>query len=924
MTTRGFLGGLFSGVNNATDMLSGAIDVVCIEQPDGTLKCTPWHVRFGRLKVMRSREKVIRIMVNGKLTELCMKIGEAGDSYFVHETSGPVDRDLVCSPIDLSGMENVISNSLSSSTTTTLDGSNSGILSSPASLPNLSSFNQEGNNNTSFISITNNSSFTSSSVNNNTPTKSKIISPLNSPSLMKVTSSKSLIEEDIIHEKFIPIEDELPPTPTLQVNNVNTSFPKSSNQNVSSSTMMTSVNSSSSLELTSTTNNLSDDKSITSTTTTTGSSTSSVSTATNGTMTNNSKVTATTRSSAWNWAKGITSWLGFKTNAEQDEFQGIRTKGNNEFVEQQFVEILAKHYGYDALTGRYLITDDENTEETTTLKENNNLQEEVNNSFTIQRPIESTNNIPIVNNNNDFKNSDNFISHNPTSNNNNIIGDTLVDEDESDDEEFIDDILEEDEEYHNLRSQQQELNNSDNYSFKGYYSDDDKESISNSTSSNNNEIDNDLLYLTPSLPPHMMKIKKKKNIEDTNNKSLSKSLPQKNSFEDLFKEHQLTRLKQQMKTSSRNNSPTTNESNNTSSLNNSQTTIVGTTTNANANSGSTNNTSKNPPTNENTYWRWFWSRPLSNNATNNNQDAPITTTNGIVTTTSTPTVVNNKNQVTSTNPEFKVLKKSLRPNSDELKSLSLQYGKNDVKFLVTSRILGTQEISISIYLWKYDDKIVVSDVDGTITKSDALGHILPMLGQDWSHSGIGKLYTKIVENGYRIMYLTSRSIIQSGSTKRYIFTLQQQDNAMLPEGPVIMSPDRLFAALHREVILKKPEEFKKAALDDILNLFPPGSKPFFAGFGNRVNDVISYLHVGIPDQKIFTIDPTSSILVYGISHQSYVGIHELVDEMFPAQKKKKEEKIEEDYHFHSFSYWRLPIPSVKDLEEEEKKKKKVL
>jgi phosphatidate phosphatase LPIN len=81
-----FFGGLFSGVNSATDILSGAIDIIVVQQPDGTFKCTPFHVRFGRLKVLRSREKVIRIMVNGKLTDICMKIGDAGEAYFVQES----------------------------------------------------------------------------------------------------------------------------------------------------------------------------------------------------------------------------------------------------------------------------------------------------------------------------------------------------------------------------------------------------------------------------------------------------------------------------------------------------------------------------------------------------------------------------------------------------------------------------------------------------------------------------------------------------------------------------------------------------------------------------------------------------------------------------------------------------------------------
>jgi phosphatidate phosphatase LPIN len=57
-------------------------------------------------------------------------------------------------------------------------------------------------------------------------------------------------------------------------------------------------------------------------------------------------------------------------------------------------------------------------------------------------------------------------------------------------------------------------------------------------------------------------------------------------------------------------------------------------------------------------------------------------------------------------------------------------------------ILGITEIESNIFLWKYDNKLIISDIDGTITKynisnirSDALGHILPMFGKDWSHSG---------------------------------------------------------------------------------------------------------------------------------------------------------------------------------------------
>ena len=47
----------YSEINGAT--LTGAIDVVVVEQPDGTFVCSPFHVRFGKLGVLRSREKIV-------------------------------------------------------------------------------------------------------------------------------------------------------------------------------------------------------------------------------------------------------------------------------------------------------------------------------------------------------------------------------------------------------------------------------------------------------------------------------------------------------------------------------------------------------------------------------------------------------------------------------------------------------------------------------------------------------------------------------------------------------------------------------------------------------------------------------------------------------------------------------------------------
>lgn len=49
---------VYNEINGAT--LTGAIDVVVVEQPDGTFTCSPFHVRFGKIGVLRSREKVVR------------------------------------------------------------------------------------------------------------------------------------------------------------------------------------------------------------------------------------------------------------------------------------------------------------------------------------------------------------------------------------------------------------------------------------------------------------------------------------------------------------------------------------------------------------------------------------------------------------------------------------------------------------------------------------------------------------------------------------------------------------------------------------------------------------------------------------------------------------------------------------------------
>jgi phosphatidate phosphatase LPIN len=188
-----------------------------------------------------------------------------------------------------------------------------------------------------------------------------------------------------------------------------------------------------------------------------------------------------------------------------------------------------------------------------------------------------------------------------------------------------------------------------------------------------------------------------------------------------------------------------------------------------------------------------------------------------------------------------------------------------------------------------------------------------MIGRDWTHAGVAKLYTDIVSNGYNIMYLTSRSVGQADTTRSYIYGVNQ-DGYRLPKGPVIMSPDRTMAALRREIYLRKPEVFKMACLRDILGLFNGKENPFYAGFGNRLTDALSYRSVNIPSTRIFTINSNAEVQLDMLSlnkyKSSYVSMRELVDHFFPPVSLLVQAGGE---NYTDFTYWRDVPQDLDDI-----------
>lgn len=260
---------------------------------------------------------------------------------------------------------------------------------------------------------------------------------------------------------------------------------------------------------------------------------------------------------------------------------------------------------------------------------------------------------------------------------------------------------------------------------------------------------------------------------------------------------------------------------------------------------------------------------------------------------------------------------SLTPTPAELEKLDLKPGANSIRFVVES---SEVELNCRIFLWSSHTKIVISDVDGTITRSDVLGHLLPAVGRDWSQVGVAGLYSQIERNGYKMLYLTARPIGQASQTRTFLHDVTQ-GSAKLPNGPVLMSPNRLVESFTREVIRRKPQEFKIAALREIRSLFSPDYNPFHAGFGNRDTDVISYRAVGLIPQRIFVVNPRGELVVMKAKYESaasYSTLQDLVESVFPDISGhaglEKIQALTESATYNDWNYWKESLPEL-DLDE---------
>lgn len=249
---------------------------------------------------------------------------------------------------------------------------------------------------------------------------------------------------------------------------------------------------------------------------------------------------------------------------------------------------------------------------------------------------------------------------------------------------------------------------------------------------------------------------------------------------------------------------------------------------------------------------------------------------------------------------------SLRPETSALEYLivhkSIIPGRNLIRYILhqnkdgNDKVIGTAEAYL--FLWSVHDQCIISDIDGTVTRSDVKGVIDSILTENYSHvhDGVCQLFHDMVEHGkctqeehhdiitpmvgehprqrrghVRMLYLSSRPMTLIHSTRKFLSSMTQSSlnlpsqskdsNLKLPVGPIFLHTGNLSKVLVTELVYKSTHEFKADTLarQVVIPFIAAGKKDrvFIAGFGNKKTDYLSYRMVGLESRDIYIINKKS-------------------------------------------------------------------
>jgi phosphatidate phosphatase LPIN len=167
----------------------------------------------------------------------------------------------------------------------------------------------------------------------------------------------------------------------------------------------------------------------------------------------------------------------------------------------------------------------------------------------------------------------------------------------------------------------------------------------------------------------------------------------------------------------------------------------------------------------------------------------------------------------------------------------LKSGRNLIRYtLVSEKGVAIASAEANIYLWSALDSVIVSDIDGTVTKDNVGGVIDTVVQEKYEHihNGICKFFQQLAmispmedmgdlnetdnkKGQVRFMYLTSRPISYVNTTRKLLVSVSQtcevnEELHTLPPGPMMCNTIPLTSVLYSELIAKNTHMFKSDVL----------------------------------------------------------------------------------------------------------------
>lgn len=237
------------------------------------------------------------------------------------------------------------------------------------------------------------------------------------------------------------------------------------------------------------------------------------------------------------------------------------------------------------------------------------------------------------------------------------------------------------------------------------------------------------------------------------------------------------------------------------------------------------------------------------------------------------------------------------PSEQVLKLMPLTEGKNTIRI---RHVETDTVVECNLWNWSYMDKIIVVDIDGTITRSDVRGYIETVYMQyyQYCHRGVVEFFHILCDKlKCKILFLTSRPIAHYEETKKLLNSLRHVDGggqnlqtnpslqmqlqmqlqnawsnvtsnpsnssissnstnrsivpmaslASLPDGPVFANKDDIAKAAYNELVLRISEHYKTNSLYSITKVF------------RCAHADLSELPLPVPPMTVMTVGDSDSI-----------------------------------------------------------------